>query len=363
MHNQIRTFWISLFFMGIGSLAMAQQTDTTAVEEDYSQYGSAEESVKYCTQKVRLLSPTKLISVGYEAQAPFSFNTLPSTLEPTVVYPDQKVQRLHGLRLMANAPVISNNRFILNLGASYYESFMQFKDPVSPERYSSSILRSALEGGIRTAGVVATAFKPLNEKRFLIFSVQGDVSGNMKWSEISTLPAPTLTAAALYGWKVNENTMFAFGATRTWRGGELLYIPIVMYNKTFNDRWGLEILLPARAHLRYNFSAKSLLLGGFEIEGNSYAIRARNDIDFQYIKEKVNKTSQQVELRRSELKFRLAYETQLSGFIWLSAQVGYRYNYKFNFNEARDSKRGDFIYETKLGNPLYANISINLVSP
>lgn len=363
MQLPLKSFWISLVFCGFSGLSFAQQTDSTAAEEDYSQYGSAEESVKYCTQKVRLLSPTKLISVGYEAQAPFSFNTLPGDLEPTVVYKDQKVQRMHGLRLMANAPVISNNRFILNLGASYYESFMQFKDPATPERFSSSILRSALEGGIRTAGVVATAFKPLNEKRFLIFSVQGDVSGNMKWSELSSLPAPTLTAAALYGWKFNENTMFAFGATRTWRGGELLYIPIVMYNKTFNDRWGLEILLPARAHVRYNFSAKSLLLAGFEIEGNSYAIRARSNIDFQYIKGQDLKTSQEIELRRSELKFRLAYETQLSGFIWLSAQVGYRYNYKFNFNEARDSKRGDFIYETKLGNPLYANISINLVSP
>jgi hypothetical protein len=43
----------------------SQVTDSAKVEEeDYSQYGSTDESVKFCTQKVRFLSPTKLISLG-----------------------------------------------------------------------------------------------------------------------------------------------------------------------------------------------------------------------------------------------------------------------------------------------------------
>lgn len=340
----------------------AQGTDSTKVteEEDYSQYGSAEETVKYCTQKVRMLSPTKLISLGYEYQMPFTSQfTSPSDPALSDPFQDQKMKYMHGLRWLANAPVISNNKFILNLGAQYYESYLDFEEKTVAEPYYSPYLRSALAKGIRTTGLIATAFKPLDEKKFLIFSVQGDVSGNFGWDDLSrALPAPTLTAAGLYGWKKDENTMMAFGLTQTWRGGERLYIPLFLYNKTFNDRWGLEILLPARAHVRRNFSPKSLLLAGFEIEGNSYRIR-RGENPFVYGDQKLDF----LELRRSELKFRLAWEQRLFGFIWLSAQAGYRYNYKFNFSEERSSKRGDFLYETKLGNPFYANLSLNLVSP
>jgi hypothetical protein len=121
----------------------------------------------------------------------------------------------------------------------------------------------------------------------------------------------------------------------------------------------LEILLPARAHLRYNFSPQSILLGGFEIEGNSYQI-SKNELAF------VNTNGgaiDQLELRRSELKFRLMYEQKITGFVWLSVQAGWLMNYKFNFSEGRTSDRGEFVYESKLGNPLYAGISLNLVSP
>jgi hypothetical protein len=336
--------------------ALFAQTDTTA-EEDYSQYGSAEETVKYCSQKVRLLSPTKLISIGAEYQAPFVMDI---QSESARIESSYRTAFVGGGRGQVNAPVISNNRFILNLGANYYETFFGFSNSASgPETSFGPPMRSALERGLRTVGLLATAFKPLNEKRFLIFNVQGDLNGNFGWSNMDLLPAPTLTVAALYGWKRDDNTQLAFGATQTWRGGERLYVPLILFNKTFSDRWGLEMLLPARAHLRYNFSSKSLLLGGFEIEGNSYQLRA-GKADFLPEPGRKNRF---LELRRAELKFRMIYERQLYGFIWVSAQAGMRYNFKFNISDSRSSSRGDFLYTTRMGHPFYCHLSLNLVSP
>ena len=37
-----------------------------------------------------------------------------------------------------------------------------------------------------------------------------------------------------------------------------------------------------------------------------------------------------VYLRRGELKPRITYERQLAGFVWVSAQAGLRYNYRFD---------------------------------
>lgn len=359
----LRNLFLGLFLVLCAPLAYAQIPDSTQADdnEDYSQYGSSEESVRYCTQKVRMLSPTKLISLGYEGQLPFRMD-LESVDQPSFGSEKKTVKYFGGLRWQANAPVISTNKLILNLGANYYESNMRFENQNQGEDiiHPALPLRSALTDGIRTMGIVATAFKPLDEKHFIILSVQGDANGNFGWNNFSkAFPSPTLTIAGLYGWKRNENTMLALGATQTWRGGERLYVPLLLYNKTFNDKWGLEILMPARAHVRRNFSTKSLLLAGYEIEGNSYRIfRNENQMELGN-----NRRADFLELRRSELKFRLAYEQQIVGFIWLSAQVGYRYNYKFNFSESRNSGRGEFAFTGNMGNPLYFGLSLNLVSP
>jgi len=360
--NRLHNFTIALFCTTIGFCSFAQVSDSTKSEpeEDYSQYGSTEESIKYCTQKVRFLSPTKLISIGYEFQAPFkvAFETKKqlgsSELQPANTPKEQDVEFMGGARWQANAPVISNNKFILNISANYYESF--FKTKANPQnKFAEENVFSSLKPGLRTMGLSATAFKPLDDKHFIIGSVMGDFNGNFTWKNFSDyLPWPTLTIAALYGWKKSDNFMWALGATQTWRGGEKLYVPLLMFNKTFNDKWGLEMLLPARAHLRYNFSPQSLLLTGFEVEGNSYRLLTPADAVF---------AKGISHLRRSELKFRMIYEQKLFGFVWISVQAGWRYNYKFNFSEERGSKRGDFAITSVLGNPLYGGISINLVSP
>src|SRR5690606_24890195 len=110
------------------------------------------------------------------------------------------------------------------------------------------------------------------------------------------------------------------------------YIPVLMYNWTsVNNKWGTEMLLPARGHVRYTVNPRSMLFAGFELEGNSFRIgnqgAALQDPQFN-----------DLEIRRSELRFRLMYERQLSGFIWLSAQAGYRYNYSYDVDQVADGK-------------------------
>jgi hypothetical protein len=148
--------------------------------------------------------------------------------------------------------------------------------------------------------------------------------------------------------------------SRTYRAGDLNYIPVFLLNWTSaNSKWGAEMLLPARAHLRRSFNSRSILLIGYELEGQTYRIGSRNAV------------YPNLELRRSELRFRLAYERSLSGFIWISWQAGFRYNYSFNMDELpnnRDFFRGftgtqPYFMENTLSNTFYSLISINLVSP
>ena len=154
--------------------------------------------------------------------------------------------------------------------------------------------------------------------------------------------------------------MWGLGISRTYLGGSLNYLPVYyMLYTAPNKKWGVEMLLPARLQYRRNLNSKNLLLAGWQIEGNTY--RISND-DNPY-----NLPFNDMELRRSELRFQIAWEHALTSQIWLSTQVGYRYNWSF------DLDRGDFfrpfgddtpfLAENNLGNPAYFNIGINWVSP
>jgi hypothetical protein len=105
-----------------------------------------------------------------------------------------------------------------------------------------------------------------------------------------------------------------------------------------------------------------MLFAGWELEGQSYQL---NNTPYD------TWLSDRTELRRSELRFRLIYERSIYNFIWISAQAGYRVNYLFNVDDLADGTDffrgffGDqpFAMENQMGNPIYFNISLNLVSP
>lgn len=357
-----------LFMVGFSYAQDSTDVDAPPVDDDFSDYGDIGTGVKrYCTQKVQNLTPNKLYGGGYEVQGPFSIKSKKG--EPYRNDPNYnnvsdspgevKVQAVHGLHLNVNYPVISKSSLIVSLTAQYQESRFIFEDPKG-----YSLYQSLNDRGLRTGGIGTTIFKPLNESRFMIFQAQADINGDFKASELGTAFSSGLTfsGAFVYGWKKNDRFMWGIGVTRTYRGGETLHIPILLYNRTFNDRWGIEVLLPARLHFRRNFSPKSLLQLGYEIVGNSYHI---SNVSTQVGSDL--RPYDDLQLRRSEVKIRAIYEQALKNFIWISVQAGFRYNYKFNLSEARNVKEGlfnkKFLLNNDIGNTPYVSVGIYLVSP
>jgi hypothetical protein len=342
------------------------QTDTlqNAEEEmDFSQFaGDAEVSTaklddgvkRFCTSKITGISPTKLISLGYDFQSPYTLTTnekLPNALESSI-------QATHGLRLAANFPVISRNAITINLGLTYLESnYALASGPSNPLAYSLD------QSALRSTGLNLTIFKPLNEKHFILVNSSHDLNGDYRLNEWQNPKYIKHSVLAVFGWKKHDRRQFGIGVARTYRVGEVNYIPVILYNYTSrNGKWGIESFLPARFHYRRTFSPRSMLFAGFELEGNSYRLRNRDGA----FNSSTN-TYSNLELRRSELRFRLVYERSLYKFLWISIQAGYRYNYSFNVDDG-EFFRGFFgeqtyVMENKLSNPFYTNISLNLVSP
>lgn len=320
------------------------QTDSTETI-DYSQFGDAEGVKRFCTQKVLNQSPQRVISVGYEYQGSFHMPDVRISSALSALR-DVHVNHLSALRAQVNVPVISNTKLIWQLGANYWGSRYAIKNPTNTFFGNELDQHSMISTGLNT-----TIFKPLNEKNFLIVQASADMNGVFEKAVDINGKAFTYSGTAIYGWKTSEKNMIGTGIARTYRAGRLMYVPVLFWNKTFNDRWGMELLLPARGHVRYNFSTSSILQAGFELEGNQFWMQEPS-------------MNRPVFVQRGELKPRIMWDKKISGFIWFNAQVGMRSNWRFDvMNEYNASKETMRYFSSKLGNPMYFTFGIQLVTP
>ena len=351
--------------------------DSAAVEEDYSQYDNldfaADGARRFCSPKIEGLSPAKLISIGYDFQMGYnvkadSLRSNQTALSSNAIVLPQSAQvlRSHGLRIAANIPIISKTHLVWQLGANYWEQRYDFE---MPDPLKNPLLSSLQQNGLRTMGLNTTVFKPLNDKQFILFQGSADYSGDYSFADLMPLNYLKYSAALIWGKRPTEKKQWGIGIARTYRVGELNYIPVLLYNYTdAANKWGSEILFPARAHVRRTFNSRNMVFFGYELEGQSYRLWNSNP---SY--NGVNLRNDELEIRRGEIRLRLVYEFSLKGFVWMSVQAGYRLNYRFDVDRLISGKEiyrafglasdAPYVMVNDLGNPFYVNVSFNLVSP
>ena len=336
---------LTLTIIGLlSSLWVFSQTDTTE-NFDYSNFGDADGVKRFCTQKVLNQTPQRIISLGFEQYGAFE---MPGVSFLTRQAPAQiNINQVNAIRAQVNVPVISTNKLIWQMGVNYWSSKFNVANP-NVNEFATALSNNAL----LTAGLNTTVFKPLNEKNFLIFQASADVNGLFENVNDIQNKAMTASGTIIYGWKTSEKNMIGAGLARTYRAGRLLHVPVLFWNKTFNDKWGMELLLPARGFVRYNFSTTSMLQAGFELEGNQFLVRLPQTLSINTY------------IQRGEVKPRIMWDKKLTGFLWLNAQAGLRYNYRFDVVNRYDAmEESQRFFSSNLGNPLFFNISLNFVSP
>ncbi len=352
------------------------QTDTTSTFEeeeiDFSLYDNlsfADEGAKrFCSPKIEGLSPAKLISVGYDFQGGYDLSAgdiLGADDAVLAAGGTHRVNATHGLRVGFNVPVVSKTSLVWQMGANFWNT--NYVYDVQPTAADNPLHQTLAEHGLRTTGINTTVFKPLDDKQFLLFQGSADLSGTYGM-DFMPLKYLKYSAALLYGRRPTERKQWGVGLARTYRVGEINYIPVVLYNATDAlNKWGAEVLFPARAHVRRTIDPRNMLFFGYELEGQSYRMWRNPEGEFGDLR------SEELEVRRGEARVRLVYEFSVKDFVWLSVQAGYRVNYRFDVDRLME---GEEIYRAfgllrddpyaqvnELGNPFYLNVSLNLVSP
>jgi len=364
-----------LFFLTVLlGFSWATQAQVEAEEEDDIDYGAVElvdggRSKTFANSRISGTSPQRFVNVGWDVQAPYdmTFSPIGSFAEDSAFAVGQqatgRAQYTGGFRFNANIPVISRNNLVWQMGATYWDTRYNISNIAGDSLATGKQVLNALnENGIRTGGINTTIYKPFDEYQFILVQASADMSGDYGLGlqrEVRT------SVAVLWGKRPNDRKQWAVGLSRTYRVGAMNYIPIFLYNWTASNRkWGVEALLPARGAVRYNINRKSLLLAGFELEGQSYRLNALSETLYA-----ANNGS--LEIRRGELRPRLEYMRQLTGYFWLGVQAGYRLNFSYHADQLPSGKEffrgfvGDqkFAMLNSIGNAPYAQITINFVSP
>ena len=378
-HSKI--LFLALCLLGPIGWTQAQTVDSSRApqgteDEDFSMYDQvdfADQSARrYCSPKIEGLSPAKLISIGYDYQSGYGLGAGAfGNKDNNKVWPQDSVNVLNsrGLRLGFNIPVVSRTNLVWQMGANYWEQRYAIEglngEPINSPH---PLIQSLQQNGLRTLGVNTTLFKPLDDRRFLLFQGSADLNGDFSLPGLMPLKYLKYSAALIYGIRPNEKKQWGLGIARTYRVGELNYIPVFLFNWTDrSNKWGSEILFPARAHVRYTFNPRNMLFGGFELEGQSYRLWDSPSL-MSY-----NLRGEDLEIRRGEIRLRAMYEFSLKDFVWMSVQAGYRINYRYEVDRLSGGQEiyrafgllsdAPYVMENRLGNPLYFQVSLNLVSP
>lgn len=326
----------------------AQEADTAATDDpppfDASGYGDADVggTKRYASQKVIGQSPTKLVYAGFDFQGPTELQLREVLGQEITNAPVTRFASVPGIRFAYNTPVISRSTGILNLAVQYAGTRFRGGSAVEPLGASVS------QNWFHSIGLQATVFKPLNERFFILAQASADHNSDGFFFDENAL---TYSGTALFGWKPHDRLMAGIGAARTYRLGAVIHVPVLYYYHTYNSHWGAEVVLPARAHIRYNLSKRSLLLGGYELEGQ------------QYLMSENTRRFIPPFLRRGEVRPRIMYERALAGFFWLSVQAGARINGRFNFANQYGDDGDEYAIGTDLSTAPYGQIGIALVSP
>ncbi len=356
----IRYLIMLSFTFSMSFTLIAQDDDLSEFDDfDPSMFEEVGTSTKsFCTNKVFGQQPTPLISVGFDYQGASSIT---SPALDNYAAGNSEIGFNSGFRFVSNVPILSRNNILINWGVSYVQMGYNF----SNENLVNPFTENVRNNSLKWLNTNFTIFKPLNDTRFLLLQVGGELNGDYSFSNAPSLGQIRVPAAAIYGFKPTDNLMWGIGLSHTYLGGAQNLLPVIYYYKTFkNPSWGVEALFPARIQARYRWNSRSLLMMGYQVEGATYQLSNFNKNDFNSIS--INDSFDDVELRRSEIRLGLSYNRGLNDFIWIGVQAGYRINYQFNLDEG-DFFRGfddsGYLLENELSNTFYAQFTISLVSP
>jgi hypothetical protein len=308
---------------------------------------------QFANQSVLGMGPSKGLIVRYE-RLPFDFKMRSTGLGSVPSY-ETLVKKNANLSVKLYAPLLNHPHLKLILGLNYDRQEFQFEEQSAIDQYS--LYQNIENKGLSIIGTQLAIIRPVDDVHWYLLRTKGELNGDYNSDELSVKDYLKVTSEFIYGWKRSPTFSWGLGLQLGYSLGRQSLYPVLVYNRTFNERWGIEALAPARVLLRRNLSPRALLFGGYELASSNYNLKLRAPFATEN-----NPKVTSLELRQIDVKFRLRLEHELLPFLWTGIETGYRYNYQLNAFDRTNSAR-DRIINSQYDGSLYFSLDLFLVPP
>lgn len=296
----------------------------------------------YCNPLVVGQPSTKRLSFVYEVQ-PIHSGPVKFPLSMLPVEYSSNSNPTQSIRVTYNKTLITRPKLYMTFSAGYWFSSFNVTNATN-----NSFAKMLGQSRFHSLTASSNIFKPLNEKNFLLFNLSLEANGNASSFKNFSGDNILLGGAAIYGWKKGFKRMWGVGLFRGYRLGKVIHVPALLYNNSFNKKWGVDALLPARANFRYKSSANVLWLFGYELDGTQFALRNSNPL--------YNNSF----FQRGEIRPKIGLEKQFAKNWAFTLNTGLRLNGRFDITS--DYKGDRLVVESNPRPSIFINAGLHIVN-
>ncbi len=336
--KKISTSILLLTLLLIGRQAAAQETTTRDTNIDTTEYASP---------GVEGMGKPRGIVISYERLPGFDIES--ESEDPRLGNGEGRIRRHNQFGIRALAPIVNKPQTKVVLGFDYELEEFNFE---GLNESSYSLYRYLEDKNLKSIGLQVAYLHSLNERNFYLIRVKGELNGDYTRDDISISDYLKATVDVAYGWKKSPYYSIGVGLQLGYTFGRQRVYPGILYNRTFNPKWGVESIFPANARLRYNANEKTLFYAGYRLEGGSYDIFADETELAQF---------NEIELRRTDIKGLLRMEREIYDFLWFAVEGGFRQYYRHRiFDEVGST---DVLIKNDLAGAGYVGVEVFVVPP
>ena len=257
-----------------------------------------------------------------------------------------KVNSLSRLRLRLKIPVIIRPKTKFLIGADHFREQYQlnFIQPAFAQQLN------LIDGTtLKSSRATAYLLQSIGERNYLglqaRFAFNGDYNGVVDTDAYYR----QIRISAIWGIKKREDLEWGIGLFYNNNFTREIVLPFLLYNRTYNERWGLEAAFPVSILMRYNFTPRSLLLFGPEFSSAAYALRGTQGLP-----------EEEYFFRHTELNFGAKYEREIAPWVWANIHGGLQINFDSEYQKATNSSE---LFEPDLITGVFLKIGLFLSPP
>ncbi|MFK7980500.1 MAG: DUF6268 family outer membrane beta-barrel protein [Saprospiraceae bacterium] len=302
----------------------------------------AEEAGCICTPGVINKSPGKGLLIEYKLTSGGTF----TPDEVAMGISPSKVSQLSRLRLRLKVPVIIKPKTKFLLGVDHFQEQYQlnFIQPVFAQQ-----LNLIAGTTLKSSRLTAYLLQSIGETNYIGLQARVAYNGNYSGVLQTNDYYRQIRFSAIWGVKKREDLEWGIGIAYSDNFTRRIALPFFLYNRTYNERWGLEAAFPVSILMRYNFTPRSLLLFGPEFSSAAYALRgeaAFPDEDYYF--------------KHTELNFGAKYERELTPWIWVNVHAGLQINFDSEYQKVANNSE---LFEPDLITGAFLKIGLFLSPP